>query len=110
MIGYKNTIKLLNNNYRTLSSLPQSAALLKASFRSRLEEAKQEALNGGGKERIAKQHKGGKLSARERINLLLDPGSFREYDMLKTHRYFHILSFLSFFHSFFLFLLHFILF
>ncbi|CAM9877786.1 unnamed protein product, partial [Phaeothamnion confervicola] len=32
------------------------------------------------------QHEKGKLTARERVALLLDPGSFREYDMLKTHR------------------------
>mmetsp|Transcript_2661 Transcript_2661/g.2647 ORF Transcript_2661/g.2647 Transcript_2661/m.2647 type:complete len:534 (-) Transcript_2661:86-1687(-) len=74
------------NSSRSLTTLQQSPALLKASFRNRLEEARQEALNGGGKDRINKQHKGGKLTARERINLLLDPGSFREYDMLKTHR------------------------
>ncbi len=32
------------------------------------------------------QHKGGKLTARERLELLLDPGSFVEYDSLKGHR------------------------
>jgi propionyl-CoA carboxylase beta chain len=39
-----------------------------------------------GAKRIKTQHSKGKLSARERISLLLDEGSFREYDMLKTHR------------------------
>jgi propionyl-CoA carboxylase beta chain len=43
-------------------------------------------LLGGGQARIDTQHKRGKLTARERIDLLLDGGSFREYDMLKTHR------------------------
>lgn len=35
---------------------------------------------------IRAQHGKGKLTARERLDLLLDEGSFREYDMLKTHR------------------------
>ncbi|MGE5233884.1 MAG: acyl-CoA carboxylase subunit beta [Acidobacteriota bacterium] len=41
---------------------------------------------GGGPERIDKQHASGKLTARERIELLLDPGSFVELDALVTHR------------------------
>lgn len=41
---------------------------------------------GGGAERIAKQHEAGKLTARERIELLLDAGSFVELDALVTHR------------------------
>lgn len=44
------------------------------------------ALQGGGETRLARQHSKGKLSARERLELLLDDGSFREYDMFKTHR------------------------
>ena len=47
---------------------------------------KKRALLGGGKERIDKQHASGKLTARERIDLLLDKGSFRETDMFVTHR------------------------
>jgi len=41
---------------------------------------------GGGQRRIDAQHKKGKLSARERLELLLDPGSFEEYDMFVEHR------------------------
>ena len=41
---------------------------------------------GGGAERIDKQHEAGKLTARERIDLLLDPGSFVEIDAFVTHR------------------------
>jgi propionyl-CoA carboxylase beta chain len=41
---------------------------------------------GGGKDKIAKQHEAGKLTARERIDLLLDPGSFVELDKFKVHR------------------------
>ena len=41
---------------------------------------------GGGEARVDKQHKQGKLTARERVELLLDPGSFVELDKLRTHR------------------------
>ncbi len=44
------------------------------------------AREGGGPERIEKQHKSGKLTARERIDVLLDPGSFEELDALVVHR------------------------
>ena len=50
-------------------------------------EAKNEAAElGGGKERIEKQHKAGRLTARERLALLLDPGTFVEKDKFMTHR------------------------
>ncbi len=51
-----------------------------------LENRKRKAEAGGGAERIAKQHAAGKRSARERIDLLLDPGSFTELDPFVTHR------------------------
>src|SRR5919205_665424 len=41
---------------------------------------------GGGEERLRRQHDAGKLTARERINLLFDPGTFEELDKLVTHR------------------------
>ena len=44
------------------------------------------AEQGGGPDRIARQHEKGKLSARERLDLLLDPGSFVELDRFVTHR------------------------
>ena len=47
---------------------------------------KAEARLGGGSERINKQHERGKLTARERIDLLLDKDSFHELDMFVTHR------------------------
>lgn len=52
----------------------------------RLHEMREKALEGGGRERIDQQHKKGKLSARERINLLLDPGSFEEIGAFVEHR------------------------
>src|SRR3990172_7168228 len=51
-----------------------------------LRRRKGEAMLGGGKERIDAQHKRGKYTARERIDLLLDPGSFHETDMFVVHR------------------------
>ncbi len=50
------------------------------------EEKNKNAELGGGQERIDKQHKGGKRTARERINDLLDPESFVEMDKMVTHR------------------------
>ena len=52
----------------------------------RIEKVRESALLAGGEKRISKQHDKGKLTARERISLLLDEGSFRELDMLKLHR------------------------
>ncbi len=51
-----------------------------------LRSLKKEALLGGGADRIAQQHAKGKLTARERLAVLLDEGSFREFDMLARHR------------------------
>jgi methylmalonyl-CoA decarboxylase subunit alpha len=45
-----------------------------------------EAKLGGGKKRIETQHSKGKMTARERIDMLLDEGSFEEFDMFVTHR------------------------
>jgi propionyl-CoA carboxylase beta chain len=55
----------------------------------RLEEMRERyagARQGGGEERIAKQHAAGKLTAHERVEALLDPGSFQELDALVIHR------------------------
>ena len=51
-----------------------------------LERRNREALLGGGEDRIARRHAEGKLTARERIEQLLDPGSFVEFDRFKVHR------------------------
>src|SRR5690606_26753797 len=51
-----------------------------------LAQLKSRALLGGGPERIEAQHKRGKLTARERIDTLLDPGSFEEIDALAVHQ------------------------
>ena len=49
-------------------------------------ELREQARKGGGEKRIAAQHNKGKLTARERINILLDEGSFEEFDMFVSHR------------------------
>ena len=51
-----------------------------------LDDRRQEARRGGGEARVERQHARGRLTARERIELLLDQGSFEEYDMFVTHR------------------------
>jgi propionyl-CoA carboxylase beta chain len=52
----------------------------------RLQHMREEALLGGGPVRVERQHTWGKLTARERIDLLVDPGSFVELDAFVTHR------------------------
>ena len=53
---------------------------------ARLEALRVEAMQGGGATRVERQHAMGKLTARERLDLLLDPGSFVELDAFVTHR------------------------
>jgi len=52
----------------------------------RLNKMKEQAQQGGGEQRIKKQHEAGKLTARERLNILLDQNSFQEFDAFVTHR------------------------
>jgi propionyl-CoA carboxylase beta chain len=52
----------------------------------RLDEMNERAFVGGGPERVQKQHEAGKLTARERLDLLLDPGTFVEIGRFVTHR------------------------
>ncbi|WP_116124325.1 acyl-CoA carboxylase subunit beta [Lewinella sp. IMCC34183] len=51
-----------------------------------LQDKLEQAREGGGAHRVDKQHEKGKLTARERVHLLLDPGSFEEVGALVTHR------------------------
>src|SRR3954469_8461810 len=51
-----------------------------------LEDLERRAELGGGEDRLRRQHDAGKLTARERIDLLFDPGTFDETDKLVTHR------------------------
>ncbi|MGD2041117.1 MAG: carboxyl transferase domain-containing protein, partial [Anaerolineae bacterium] len=52
----------------------------------KLRDMRTQAKQGGGQERIERQHAKGKLTARERIERLLDPDTFRELDMFVSHR------------------------
>ena len=52
----------------------------------KLEARREAARAGGGKARIEAQHKRGKLTARERVELLMDKNSFEELDMFVEHR------------------------
>jgi acetyl-CoA carboxylase beta subunit len=84
-----------NHNNRLFSSaLPDSKedffehdpAVLKLRFKERLAEERRQAQEGGGPKRIDRQHERGSLTARERIELLFDEGTFHELDQLKAHR------------------------
>jgi hypothetical protein len=61
-------------------------ALIKLKFKERLAKERELAQLGGGPSRIERQHERGSLTARERIELLFDAGSFQEVDQLKAHR------------------------
>ncbi|KAL3905247.1 MAG: hypothetical protein SGARI_004557, partial [Bacillariaceae sp.] len=61
-------------------------SFLKLKFKERLQAEREQALLGGGLKRIERQHSKGSLTARERIELLFDDGSFHELDQLKAHR------------------------
>jgi propionyl-CoA carboxylase beta chain len=52
----------------------------------RLQDLREEAMQGGGSKRIEAQHAKGKLTARERLDVLFDPGSFQELGQMVTHR------------------------
>jgi propionyl-CoA carboxylase beta chain len=67
-----------------MSSQKQQPA--KPSKLDQLREREQRAVAGGGAERVARQHAAGKLTARERVEFLLDDGSFHEFDKLVEHR------------------------
>jgi propionyl-CoA carboxylase beta chain len=69
-----------------ISAAQRAERLKSLSPRDKLAALDAQAELGGGQERIEKQHQDGKLTARERIELLVDPGSFIELDKFKTHR------------------------
>jgi len=70
---------------RFMSVLP-SQSRTHAALDQRVEDRREEARAGGGEKRMEAQHAKGKLLARERLELLLDPDTFREYDMFVEHR------------------------
>lgn len=76
-LNKSNAIAVLHSQFQRNSTL---------SVHERIEERRRKALLGGGQHRLDAQHKKGKLTARERIKLLLDPGTFIEYDMFVEQR------------------------
>ena len=71
------------------AAAPPTGSRIATRMRSVLEDARhrrEQAEAGGGARRVAAQHAKGKLTARERIELLLDSGSFEEFDMFVEHR------------------------
>jgi propionyl-CoA carboxylase beta chain len=67
-------------------SLAADPSIIKAAFREKLAHERERALLGGGQNRIDKLHSRGRLTARERLELLFDDNTFQELDMLKAHR------------------------
>src|SRR5215475_4423248 len=63
-----------------------SVRTLEMSTQQTIAELERRAEEGGGEERRKKQHAAGKLTARERMELFFDPGTFEETDKLVTHR------------------------
>ncbi len=71
---------------RPTAALDSSVSSRPPAHMQRLDDMNAAALLGGGEGRIKKQHESGKLTARERVDLLLDAGSFVEMDRFVTHR------------------------
>jgi propionyl-CoA carboxylase beta chain len=69
-----------------MAAKPTAPSRPPAAHMQRLDDMNAKAFLGGGADRIKKQHDSGKLTARERIDLLLDPGSFVELDRFVVHR------------------------
>jgi len=87
--SHRNDPKKTRHYFSTAASsdpLANDPSAIKRIFQERLAQERQRSLEGGGRDRVEKQHSKGSLTARERIDLLLDAGSFRELDALKAHR------------------------
>ena len=78
--------RLFNSTSSTSGSLPDEPVFSKKKQCDRLEWYRKKAMEGGGAAKIQKQHDKGKLTARERLQALLDPGSFVESGTFVQHR------------------------
>jgi hypothetical protein len=83
---YKTTTSLFSSRSRSFSSSDDDPSALKSRFNKRLQEERTKSLLGGGQDRIDRQHARGSLTARERLDLLFDEGTFHELDAFKAHR------------------------
>ncbi|ESN93703.1 hypothetical protein HELRODRAFT_186069 [Helobdella robusta] len=79
------TTSIIPARWSTAASANEESARLTLEVRKKINEKKSKALQGGGQKRIESQHKRGKLTARERIEVLSDRNSFVEYDQLVEH-------------------------
>lgn len=80
------SVKFINMAKKKKEVTGPSVVITKEDRNQELIKKNAEALEGGGKQRIKTQHEKGKLTARERLELLLDPGSFQETGKFVTHR------------------------
>ncbi|KAJ1939489.1 hypothetical protein EC988_007295, partial [Linderina pennispora] len=78
----RNHLPRLHHTFRGYAT----ASTKGSEIQSRISAKRQASLLGGGLKRISAQHAKGKLTARERIELLVDPGTFREYDAFVEHQ------------------------
>ena len=81
----KNNLKISDRLQQAESGKAPDSGIPQSNL-AELQSMKGEAFLGGGADRIDGQHRRGKLTARERLELLLDEGSFEEFDILKTGR------------------------
>ena len=80
MLSLQKVLRAQRVSARCFSTIPG------ATFQERWQQINKDLLKGGGQQRIDKQHANHKLTARERIELLFDEGTFNEYDRYVTHR------------------------
>src|SRR6516225_8227378 len=85
-LEYFQTTESLPSNTRTCYGFCIAGGAVMKDILDKLEERRGRARAGGGQARIDAQHKRGKLTARERLELLMDKGSFEEFDMFVEHR------------------------
>ena len=87
---FSTALRVFDTNTTVPSPIPPSRVSPPEQMKNltkRINDVKDKARLGGGVKRLEKQHEKGRLTARERLEVLLDEGSFREYDMFVEHRY-----------------------
>src|SRR4029078_5155596 len=84
VFSVSSVVNLLSIKTQPMSSQKQQPA--KTSKLDQLRERQKQAEAGGGEARVEKQHSAGKMTARERVEFLLDAETFQEFDKLVEHR------------------------
>src|SRR5579871_1140148 len=85
MDGKENDLEITMSNNQDSQALGRKIGR-REELREQLKLRDAEARMAGGKSRVEKQHEAGKLTARERIEILLDPGTFVEMDRFRIHQ------------------------